>query len=298
MERPFAQINEAFDALKARFQAGEIPRQEFIDEMKKLRIRDGQGRFWMIGAQTGKWYFFDGKDWIPSEPPSQKDNAAICIYCGFENRIDANACERCGGTIGEEPTKCPDCGTPLRKPFMTCPRCAAALHGTTPEPAPPTTTEIPLPGTAVGEAVLPPSALPASVATAPVPSAAAEPAFAAAPSGELVVTSVQPASLFFFWGGFGLLAGVIAGAFFGATGRLKPQLSFLPLSLQQLQGTLFGAIIDAVAGGIMGFLALGSLAYVLGFLANIIRAMTGGVQVRTRPAGVAEKTKAPRELSL
>ena len=73
MEKSFSQVNEAFDTLKAKFQTGEISRQEFIDEMKKLRIRDDEGRFWMIGAQTGKWYYFDGKDWIQSEPPSQKD---------------------------------------------------------------------------------------------------------------------------------------------------------------------------------------------------------------------------------
>ena len=89
MDKSFSRVNDAFGTLKARFQAGEIARQEFIDEMKKLRIRDEEGRFWMIGAQTGKWYFFDGKEWIQSEPPSQAARAAICIYCGFENRIDA-----------------------------------------------------------------------------------------------------------------------------------------------------------------------------------------------------------------
>jgi len=303
MDKSFAQVNEAFEALKTKFQAGEISRQEFIDEMKKLRIRDDEGRFWMIGAQTGKWYYFDGKDWVQSEPPSQKDKAAICIYCGFENKLEAIACARCGGTIGEEPTKCPDCGSPLRKPFMTCPKC-----GTVPGSEIPDTSRV-IPVTPAG----PVSRIPAKGAAEPAGSAGAEaqivetpakadiPAAAApAPSGGMAIKSVQPASLFFFWGVFGLLAGIVAGAFIGATGALKPQLGFLPGSLLQLQGTLFGALIDAVAGGILGFLALGSLAFAFGFLANLILAVTGGIQIRTgRPeAVVRKKGRKSKRLSL
>lgn len=291
MDKSFTQVNEAFEALKTKFQAGEIPRQEFIDEMKRLRIRDEEGRFWMIGAQTGKWYYFDGKDWIQSEHPSQKDNAAICVYCGFENKLEAIACARCGGTIGEELTKCPDCGSPLRKPFMTCPKC-----GTVPGSANPDTSRV-IPVTPAGPVIRIPARSAdeqpgptEAEAEAAAPPAKAEVAAAPAPAGELVIKSLQPASLFFFWGVFGLLAGIVAGAFVGATGALKPQLGFLPGSLLQLQGTLFGALIDAVVGGILGFLALGSFAFAFGFLANLILAATGGIQIRTgRPEAVPRK---------
>jgi hypothetical protein len=304
MDKSFSQVNEAFEALKMKFQAGELSRQAFIDEMKKLRIRDDEGRFWMIGAQTGKWYYFDGKDWIQSEPPSQKDSAAICVFCGFENRLDADACARCGGTIGEEPSKCPDCGSPLRKPFMTCPKCGTAPGGVTREESPsPTSIETAIPdratrGTARAEierSVAPTPEPPARTAAQPAIAPASAPGPAAGPSGELVIRSVEPASLFFFWGAFGLLAGILAGAFIGATGVLKPQLGFLPESLLQLQGTLFGALIDAVAGAALGFLALGSIAFVFGFLANLILALTGGIHLRTgRPEGSARKKKGKR----
>ncbi len=73
MDIQFKGIEQAFNDLKKKFQAGEISRQEFVEEMKKLRLKDGQGRFWMIGAQSGKWYYFEGKDWIQSEPPSQAE---------------------------------------------------------------------------------------------------------------------------------------------------------------------------------------------------------------------------------
>jgi hypothetical protein len=303
MEKSFAQVNEEFEALKTRFQAGEIPRQEFIDEMKKLRIRDDEGRFWMIGAQTGKWYFFDGKDWIQAEPPSQQDKAAICVYCGFENKLEALACARCGGTIGEEPTKCPDCGSPLRMPFMTCPKCGTVPGTEIPDTSRelPVTPAVPAVRIPVNAAAEPSGLAGAEDAAAPSPAKAEAAApIVPVPTGEIVIKTVLPASLFFFWGVFGLLAGIVAGAFYGATGGLKSQLGFLPGSLVQLQGTLFGALIDAVAGGILGFLALGSLAFAFGYLANLILAVTGGIQIRTGlpEAVMKKKGKKSRNLSL
>jgi len=273
MERSFSGVNEAFAVLKSKFQASQISRQEFIEEMKKLRIRDDQGRFWMIGAQTGKWYFFDGKDWVRAEPPSQKDHSAICVYCGFENRLEAPVCARCGGTIGEEPSKCPDCGSPLRRPFLTCPKCGIVPGGEIAE-----TTAFPTPETGT----------PAAAGTG---TSALRPAGTGSPAagGSIVIGSVRPASLFFFWGVFGLLAGSVAGAFVGSTGALAPYLGFLPESLQRLQGTLFGAAIDAVAGGVLGFPALGAVAFLFGVLANLIFTLTGGIEVRTRPAARAGK---------
>ena len=127
MSNSFHDVAATFIGLKEKFQAGEISRQQFIDEMKKLRLKDDQGRYWMIGAQTGKWYYFDGNDWIQSEPPSQKENKAICIYCGFENKIEVEVCARCGGNLieGAEPAdRCPQCGTALEKPLLICPKCA------------------------------------------------------------------------------------------------------------------------------------------------------------------------------
>jgi hypothetical protein len=303
MEKSFSQVNEAFEALKRKFQAGEISREDFIDGMKKLRIRDDEGRFWMIGAQTGKWYYFDGKDWIQSEPPSQAAGTAICVYCGFENKIEATSCARCGGTIGEEPTKCPDCGSPLSKPFLTCPKCGTVPGGEISEPA-----STPVPG--IETAVPPKKEIPTYAqarAETPVPKPIEKtdvvPSAAPDLGGDMVIKAVQPASLFFFWGVFGLLAGIVAGAFVGATGALKPQLGFLPVSLLQLQGTLFGALLDAIAGGVLAFLAFGSIAFAFGFLANLILTMTGGVQFRTgRPAAAAvigkKKKKPSKRLSL
>ena len=299
MEKSFSQVNDAFETLKAKFQTGAISRQDFIDEMKKLRIRDDEGKFWMIGAQTGKWYYFDGKEWIQADPPSQAARTAICIYCGFENRIDATSCARCGGTIGDEPTKCPDCGSPLSRPFMTCPKCGIVPGGATPEPSPTPSAVVPTAAPAKREA--PPFVTSRTEEAESRPSekvAVRIPAASGPFDGELLIKAVQPASQFFFWGIFGLLTGIVTGAFFGATGGIKASLEFLPRALYQLQGTLFGALLDAAAGGVLGFLAFGSAAFAFGHLANLILALTGGLQYRVgRPEAVMGKSKKKKKAS-
>jgi hypothetical protein len=258
MENTFSGVIEAFNTLKTKFQAGDISRQEFIDEMKKLRIKDDQGRFWMIGAQTGKWYFFDGKDWVQADPPSLKEKKAICIYCGFENKLEAEVCARCGGNIGEGPALCPKCGSKLQKPFMNCPQC----------------------GTGQAVEVSPPGAKPSGSKTG-VPIAEWRGAF--------VLRSVHPTSMFFFGAILGLLVGIIGGAFTGATGYFSKSLTFLPTGLANLQGKLLGGAVFGLLGGVLGFLAIGYLAFLWAVIMNFILSLTGGLKFQVHP--VSKKRK-------
>ena len=59
MADQFREVEAAFGRLKEKFGGGRISQQEFIDSLKQLRIKDDEGRFWMIGAQSGNWYFFN-----------------------------------------------------------------------------------------------------------------------------------------------------------------------------------------------------------------------------------------------
>jgi hypothetical protein len=259
MENSFIGVIEAFNNLKARFQTGEISRQQFIDEMKKLRIKDDQGHFWMIGAQTGKWYFFDGKDWIQAEPPSQKEKKAICVYCGFENKLEAAVCARCGGNFGSERSTCPKCGAKLQKPLMTCPNCRTTGFGK----------EIFRETGTIGQGQI---------------------INIRQKKGTFALRSVQLSSLFLFGGVLGVLIGVVAGVFAGATGYFSKYLTFLPASLANLQGKLFGALIDGLSGGVIGFLVFGVLAFLKGVILNFILSLIGGLKLHLQiPAPEQEK---------
>jgi hypothetical protein len=264
MENSFNDVIEAFNNLKAKFQAGDISRQQFIDEMKKLRIKDDQGHFWMIGAQTGKWYFFDGKDWIQAEPPSQKEKKAICVYCGFENKLEAAVCARCGGNFGSERSTCPKCGAKLQKPLMTCPNCRTTSFGK----------EIFRETGTIDQGQI---------------------INIRAKKGIFALRSILLSSLFLLGGVLGVLIGVVAGVFAGATGYFSKYLTFLPASLANLQGKLFGAIIDGLLGGAIGFLVFGVLAFLKGVILNFILSLIGGLKLNLQISAPEQKKEMMNE---
>jgi hypothetical protein len=101
MADQFREAEVTFSLLREKFQDKRISPQEFADSLKQLRIKDDEGRFWVIGAQSGKWYAFENGEWIEAKPPSQMEKKAICIACGFENDLEAETCGRCGGTPDE-----------------------------------------------------------------------------------------------------------------------------------------------------------------------------------------------------
>jgi hypothetical protein len=259
MDTQFKDIEQAFNDLKKKFQAGEISRQEFVEAMKKLRLKDEQGRFWMIGAQSGKWYFFEGKDWVQSEPPSQAEKKAICIYCGFENKLEAGVCARCGGSLIEEPKVCPKCGTKLKEPFLTCPNCSSQLEAPEPERA---------------------------VRAKPVEKVQEF----GTPS---VLRVVHPVPMLLFGGTFGLFLGIIFGAFAGATAAFTQSLAFLPAALLELQGKLLGALIYAVLGGIGGFLVGGVFSFLVALISNFILSLIGGIRFTVGKRAEKEMQKKP-----
>jgi len=96
MEKEFKDIEDKFRNLKLKYRQRRISDREFKDRLKKLRLTDNSGKRWTIGARTGKWYSFDGKNWVESNPQSLSQKKTICIYCGFENDLEAEECEYCG----------------------------------------------------------------------------------------------------------------------------------------------------------------------------------------------------------
>lgn len=239
--KSFQSVQESFEKLKKRFQNREISRQGFIDEIKKLCLKDDQGRFWTIGVQTGKWYYFDGKDWLHADPPGQNEKM-ICAFCGYENKIEAEVCARCGGIKGEEPSSCPTCGGPLQKPFHTCPRCQ-------PEP----------------ESL-------EAVKSIKLNETARD--------GIFIWRGVRLGSALYFGGLMGAFCGVLLGAFSGATGVFSENLKFLPSGLFEQQGKLLGAVFFGLLGGLAGFLFSGAAAVLSAAVVNFILSMSGGLKLR------------------
>ncbi len=64
-----AQMQARFFELKGKLAVGQIQEEEFKQDLERLRFQDGHGRWWMIGAQSGRWYYYDGARWLLGEPP-------------------------------------------------------------------------------------------------------------------------------------------------------------------------------------------------------------------------------------
>lgn len=126
MADQFREAEATFSLLREKFKDKRISPQEFADSLKQLRIKDEEGRFWVIGAQSGKWYAFENGEWIEAKPPSQMEKKAICIACGFENDLEAETCARCGSRgEGSEPEALAGGGEP---------RSAAGAEAVAPTP--------------------------------------------------------------------------------------------------------------------------------------------------------------------
>jgi hypothetical protein len=67
----FSDTERRFRELRKTLDAGEIDEREFEVELRRLQVLDEQGRYWMIGAQSGLWYFYDGEKWVQGEPPTE-----------------------------------------------------------------------------------------------------------------------------------------------------------------------------------------------------------------------------------
>jgi LysM repeat protein len=91
----FQDLQRRYDELREQFDAGDISEEKFREELEGLQLRDEQGRYWTIGAQTGKWYRFDGRTWVEETPiPMTKHEGR-----GIPEAVSAEAARRLAGTL-------------------------------------------------------------------------------------------------------------------------------------------------------------------------------------------------------
>ncbi len=72
----FSQVAAEFRKLKAQYDAGALTEADFKARLQDLMVQDEQGRWWMIGYETGQWYVHDGEKWVRGEPPVPQEKVA------------------------------------------------------------------------------------------------------------------------------------------------------------------------------------------------------------------------------
>src|SRR5262245_44389283 len=64
----FWAAEDAYFMLRGQFDTGRISQQQFEEKLRAQMVQDARGRYWMLGADSGKWYFYDGQNWVQGDP--------------------------------------------------------------------------------------------------------------------------------------------------------------------------------------------------------------------------------------
>lgn len=75
----FPEVKAEFQRLKTQYDAGTLNEADFKARLQALMIEDEQGRWWVIGYETGQWYVHDGEQWVPGEPPERGQAAPAVV---------------------------------------------------------------------------------------------------------------------------------------------------------------------------------------------------------------------------
>lgn len=240
LDRRFRAVELSFHQLSKQFRRGEISRDQYAEALRKLRLLDNEGRCWMIGAQTGRWYYYDGQKWIQSEPPEDGRGSILCPNCYHQNEPEARVCGVSGAVLVKTSTKivCLNCGNLIDSALKVCPYCETEVYSQS-EVAP------------VGDG-----------------SARLEPATRPAEASWTYLRTVDQVTFMLFSGGLGIFLGVLFGLILGSTDFFPGLVASLPAFLKDMQGKLVGGLVFSLLGGVLGFVLMAISGFVLALLVN------------------------------
>jgi hypothetical protein len=229
--KKFREIEELYKDAKERQAAGEISAEDMKSELKKMMLRDEENRYWMLGGKTGSWYVHDGTSWNPADPYEREETPPA------QKTAETVAPQKSQPAITIElPKKASEA------PDTLCRYCQSRLGehdtyckfcgGSQKAPAKPVERHV--------------------------------------AADEIQVRAVRLFSSAVFFGGLGLIAGVIFGASFGIFTILGDWIYQFPLMLQEMRGKFLGGLFFGAIGGIAGFFALALLGTLLAMLYNTI----------------------------
>lgn len=70
---PYEVAEQQIQAIRQRFQAGQLTREQFQAELRKQMILGDDGHWWMLGLETDRWYSYDGREWKAGVPPGYQE---------------------------------------------------------------------------------------------------------------------------------------------------------------------------------------------------------------------------------
>jgi hypothetical protein len=253
--RKFREIEELYKELKERQAAGEVSAEDMKAELKKMMVRDEENRYWMLGGKSGGWYVYDGSAWNAADPYPGAASAPVAEAAADPVVVvapPADARQRpapafAAARSGEEKpeTFCKFCHSRMDEHDAYCRFCGAS---------------------------------PKAADSRPAKTAPSRPAL----NDEIHVRAVRLFSLAIFFGGLGLVAGVVVGASFGIFKIFGDLIYQFPLMLQEMRGKFLGGLFFGALGGIAGFAVFAALGVLLGLMFNALCFVFTGPRFKVR----------------
>ena len=122
----FREIENRFQELKENHERGIVSAEEFKTGLKKLVIRDSKGVLWSLGEKSGKWYYYNERQWIEGYP--EEGRYVECPQCQTQNLPGSKVCSQCGGFLEKKEWRCPGCSSIINANHLYCPYCGVALN--------------------------------------------------------------------------------------------------------------------------------------------------------------------------
>lgn len=66
--KSFGEVEQEFQQLQGKFRSKVITEEQFKSRLHDMMLQDEKGQWWMIGYETGQWYYHDGEKWVSGTP--------------------------------------------------------------------------------------------------------------------------------------------------------------------------------------------------------------------------------------
>lgn len=240
----FKDIEEKYQELKLKLSTGEINSEELKKELKKMIILDQDGKYWMIGSKSGKWYVYNGTEWNESNPYEEDLFKTQPVIKDESEETEREIPDEFKEEKKEESdfVICKNCKSKITPHSIYCQICGLNQKETEKE-------------TGLREA---------------------------GRESDLLIKSIKITSFVFFLGGLGLVIGVLLGATFGIFNIWDGFLKQFPVMLQETRGKIQGGLIFAALGGISGFIIFSLISLAAGYIYNAISYFFGGIRIKIK----------------
>lgn len=84
----FAQAEQEYFRLRGQLDTRRLTPEQFESALRNLMVTDAQGRYWMLGVDSGVWYVHNGQQWVRADPTplnvpaSRSTNSALYVILG------------------------------------------------------------------------------------------------------------------------------------------------------------------------------------------------------------------------